>query len=81
MRELPLAQVKARLSALVDEVEGGGEVVITRRGRPVARLVPERRSKAGARRRSWVEALRRFVATQAVAGDSGVIAMRAEERY
>ena len=81
MRELPLAQAKARLSALVDEVEAGAEVVITRRGRPVARIVPERRSAAAAQRRSWVEALRRFVATQAVAGDSGVIAMRAEERY
>lgn len=31
---------KAHLSRLLDEVEAGGEVVITRRGKPVARLVP-----------------------------------------
>lgn len=31
---------KNRLTALLDEVERGGEVVITRRGKPVARLVP-----------------------------------------
>ncbi|MCU0887874.1 MAG: type II toxin-antitoxin system prevent-host-death family antitoxin [Rubritepida sp.] len=40
---------KAHLSRLLDEVEAGGEVVITRRGKPVARLVPyaaaERRPK------------------------------------
>jgi prevent-host-death family protein len=31
---------KNRLTALIDEVEkGGGEVVITRRGKPVARLI------------------------------------------
>lgn len=31
---------KAHLSRLLDEVEAGGEVVITRRGKPVAKLVP-----------------------------------------
>ena len=30
---------KDRLNALLDEVEAGGEVVITRDGKPVARLV------------------------------------------
>lgn len=33
-----LAQAKARLSELLDKVEMGQEVVITRRGRAVARL-------------------------------------------
>jgi len=33
-------EAKNRLTALLDEVEGGGEVIITRRGRPVARLSP-----------------------------------------
>jgi prevent-host-death family protein len=32
-------EAKTRLSQLVAEVEAGREVVITRRGRPVARLV------------------------------------------
>ena len=31
---------KNRLTALLDEVEQGHEVLITRRGKPVARLVP-----------------------------------------
>ena len=33
-----LAQAKARLSELLNEVEAGQEVVITRRGKAVARL-------------------------------------------
>ena len=32
-------EAKTRLSQLVEEVEAGGDVVITRRGAPVARLV------------------------------------------
>ena len=40
MRTLPLSEVKARLSGLVDEVESPDErIVITRRGRPTAVLV------------------------------------------
>lgn len=33
-------EAKNRLTALLDEVEAGAEVLITRRGNPVARLVP-----------------------------------------
>jgi prevent-host-death family protein len=40
MRHVNLHEAKANLSALVREVGRGGEVVITNRGRPVARLVP-----------------------------------------
>jgi prevent-host-death family protein len=35
-----LAQAKANLSELIDKVEGGEGVIITRHGRPVARLAP-----------------------------------------
>jgi prevent-host-death family protein len=35
-----LFDAKNRLSALIDKVEEGHEVTITRRGKPVARLVP-----------------------------------------
>lgn len=42
MRTLTLAETKAHLSAVVDQVVEGEEIVITRRGRPVARIVPER---------------------------------------
>jgi prevent-host-death family protein len=40
-----VAQAKARLSEILARVESGEEVVITRRGVPVARLCPERRPK------------------------------------
>ncbi|MBV9757124.1 MAG: type II toxin-antitoxin system prevent-host-death family antitoxin [Alphaproteobacteria bacterium] len=33
-------EARNQLSALLDEVERGAEIVITRRGKPVARLVP-----------------------------------------
>ena len=40
MDTVNLFDAKNRLSALVDQVEEGREVTITRRGKPVARLVP-----------------------------------------
>ena len=38
MLTVNLAQAKARLSELLDRVEAGQEVLITRRGKPVAHL-------------------------------------------
>jgi prevent-host-death family protein len=38
MTEVSVAEAKAHLSALLDRVERGEEVVITRRGKPVARV-------------------------------------------
>jgi len=38
MRSLSVAQAKAHLSALLDAVESGEDVEITRRGIPVAKL-------------------------------------------
>ena len=38
-RQVTLAEAKAHLSALITEAEGGGEIVVTRHGRPVARIV------------------------------------------
>jgi prevent-host-death family protein len=42
MRTVGLAEAKAQLSALLDAVEAGDEVVITRRGHAVARLIASR---------------------------------------
>ena len=42
MKIAPLADVKARLSAYVDECETGGPVVITRNGKAVAVLLAPR---------------------------------------
>jgi prevent-host-death family protein len=42
-REISAGEFKARCLALMDEVrDGGGEYVITKRGTPVAKLVPVR---------------------------------------
>ena len=40
MLEIGAFEAKNKLSALLEKVERGEEVVITRRGRPVAKLVP-----------------------------------------
>ncbi|MHB8255235.1 MAG: type II toxin-antitoxin system Phd/YefM family antitoxin [Acidiferrobacter sp.] len=42
MRNISLAEAKAHLSAILNEVEVGGEVIITRHGKPVARIVSAR---------------------------------------
>ena len=40
MLEIGAFEAKNTLGTLLDRVEGGEEIVITRHGRPVARLVP-----------------------------------------
>jgi prevent-host-death family protein len=40
MREVGTFEAKNKLSALLDQVEHGAEIVITRRGKAVAKLVP-----------------------------------------
>jgi prevent-host-death family protein len=40
MQEVGAFEAKNKLSALLDRVELGEEIMITRRGKPVARLVP-----------------------------------------
>ena len=44
MKEVGAFEAKSRLGQLLDRVEAGEEVVITRRGKAVARLVPPRMS-------------------------------------
>ncbi|MGB9367369.1 MAG: type II toxin-antitoxin system prevent-host-death family antitoxin [Xanthobacteraceae bacterium] len=39
MKHVGMFEAKTNLSSLVEEVEKGGEVVLTRHGKPVARLV------------------------------------------
>lgn len=39
MKQVGIFEAKTHLSSLVDEVERGGEVVITRHGIPVAKIV------------------------------------------
>jgi prevent-host-death family protein len=41
MREVQSSEAKTHLPQLLDDVERGEVIVITRHGRPIARLVPE----------------------------------------
>ena len=45
MRSAGVREARQNLSALLDEVRKGREVVITERGRPVAKLVPPDRPR------------------------------------
>ena len=41
MREVQASEAKAHLLQILNEVERGETIVITRHGRPIARLIPE----------------------------------------
>lgn len=56
---VPLFEAKNRLSALVAEAEHGREVTITRRGVPVAKIVPVNPGFDRDKARHTAEALRR----------------------
>ena len=47
MRTVGVGEARRNLSALVNEVKKGREIVITERGRPVAKLVPHDRPRRG----------------------------------
>jgi len=80
MDEIKLAEAKAHLSELVDRVEAGDSIDITRRGKPVARLTavatPRRRVD-----RAMLEALTRGMPPQAPAAAELVRSMRDGDRY
>lgn len=56
MREVQASAAKTHLPRLLDEVERGETIVITRHGKPIARLVPE-----VSRRREEIEAAMREI--------------------
>lgn len=41
MKQIQASVAKAKLAELLDEVERGETVIITRHGKPIARLVPD----------------------------------------
>ena len=60
MDEIGAFDAKNKLSALLDKVERGEEIVITRRGRPVAKLVPMNAGFDRERARQAAEHLRQL---------------------
>lgn len=80
MDMISLADAKAHLSELVDRVEAGASIDITRRGKPVARLT----AVAEPRKRIDADLLRSLTATmppQAQSAGDLVRSMRDGDRY
>lgn len=63
-----VSEAKLKLTALVRRAEAGEEVVLTRRGRAVARLVAFRDVPDRKARRALLEAVRKSGAAKATAG-------------
>lgn len=60
MAEIGAFEAKNKLSELLDRAERGEEIVITRRGKPVAKLAPIDRTRDVARARAAAERIRRL---------------------
>ena len=79
MQTVSVAQAKTHLSELLVMVEGGEELQISRRGRAIARLVPE--PKVVANLPFDFSALAAFVDGQTALADNSVLAMRSQDSY
>jgi prevent-host-death family protein len=55
MKQVQASQAKTHLLELLDEVEKGETVVITRHGKPIARLVPDEEQRRADIRRAIEE--------------------------
>ena len=78
MLEINVKEARSQFSTLLDKVEQGEEIVITRRGKKVARLVPPERNDIS------LPSLKRFRASIQLTGNSlgqTVSDLRNEERY
>jgi prevent-host-death family protein len=55
MQEVSLREANQHLSHYIDEVEQGAEIIITRRGRPVARLlsIAKKRTLTATQQKAW----------------------------
>lgn len=60
MTDISVAEAKNRLSELIARVEAGEDISVTRRGKPVARLVAARPASVKAQRARVAEAFRRL---------------------
>ncbi len=63
MERVGIYEAKAKLSDLIDQVSRGGEVIITKHGEPVAKLVPARAAKRQAEQAQVIREILRFSKT------------------
>lgn len=68
MMKISVSEAKAQLTDLVRRAEAGDEVILTRRGQEVARLVPIGVAREAASRRSLMEKVRASASRKAGAG-------------
>lgn len=80
MASVNLADAKARLSELVDRVETGDSIDITRRGRPVARLAAATEPRKAVDI-ALLQSVTASLPTHAEPADELVRAMRDTDRY
>jgi prevent-host-death family protein len=80
MKKIGAFEAKNRLSELLDAAENGEEVVITKHGRPVAKLVPVEGFDR-ARARQAAEWLKRTRKERSLGGDSIVEMIREGRKY
>jgi prevent-host-death family protein len=66
--EISVTAAKAQLTELVRRAEGGDDVVLTRHGRPVVRLVAVKRIPDPAARRKLIEEIQASAAAKAIPG-------------
>jgi prevent-host-death family protein len=81
MREVQSSEAKAHLTQLLSDVERGETIVITRHGRPIARLVPEAEQRVNDVQRT-MEQIASFRETMPSMALSDILAARHEgHRY
>jgi len=78
MRKVSVRQAREKLGDLLDGAERGESVIIQRRGRPVARLVPETRAPAAV---PDLKAFRAGIRVKGKAASRQIVAQRERERY
>ena len=79
MGPINMKEARKRLSELVSAAESGESVVITRRGRKVARIVPPERKRL--KRLPDLTAFRASIKVKGRSLTDELIAMREEERH
>jgi prevent-host-death family protein len=67
---VPVSNAKGQLTELIRRAEAGEEVVLTRRGQPVVRLVSVAASVAPAARKKLLDAMRVSGAAKALSGEN-----------
>ncbi len=75
MKTASVAEAKSHLSELLATVEAGEELVITRRGKPIARVIPE---PVAAGRFDW-QSLRAYIKERPASCGPTVAAMREQD--